>query len=239
MHVGSGGKPSPRERLEHVGVERKSPGRATPHLQAPDLGSRVLEEFDEHIRAHIGSPCTNDGLPERRHPWAPPWLTTEPIEFVHGGKGVVEEGGRVHRGIVGVGQRSAYVSRMRVALLTIALLALTACGSGTDAGTGIPVQDANLVATGEPLYQEHCASCHGADLRGTDKGPSHLSVVYEPGHHGDIAFVLAARNGVRAHHWTFGDMEPVDGLSDADLEAIVAFVREQQRINGFEPYPPK
>ncbi|NND85400.1 MAG: hypothetical protein HKN46_09655, partial [Acidimicrobiia bacterium] len=52
-------------------------------------------------------------------------------------------------------------------------------------------------------------------------------------------FALAARNGVRAHHWTFGDMAPVEGLTDADLEAIVAFVREQQRVNGFEPYPPR
>ena len=130
---------------------------------------------------------------------------------------------------------------MRVALTILSLLLLAACGAepAADAGTGIPVQDPDLVAAGEPIYQANCASCHGTDLRGTDQGPSHLSVVYEPGHHGDIAFVLAARNGVRAHHWTFGDMAPIEGLSDEDLAAIVAFVREQQRINGFEPYPPR
>jgi hypothetical protein len=33
-------------------------------------------------------------------------------------------------------------------------------------------------------------------------------------------------------------MPPVEGLSTEDVEAIVAFVREQQRIEGFEPYPP-
>jgi hypothetical protein len=33
-------------------------------------------------------------------------------------------------------------------------------------------------------------------------------------------------------------MEPIEGLSDDDLTAIIAFVRENQRIEGFEPYPP-
>ena len=109
---------------------------------------------------------------------------------------------------------------------------------GTPGDTGIAVQDASLVAMGESLYQASCATCHGSDLRGTDFGPSHLSVVYEPNHHGDAAFLLAARNGVRQHHWRFGDMAPVPGLSADDIAAIVAYVREQQRINGFEPYPP-
>ena len=109
---------------------------------------------------------------------------------------------------------------------------------GTDSGTGIPVQDRDAVAAGELLYQASCAECHGADLRGTALGPSHLSIVYQPGHHGDAAFAFAARNGVPQHHWPFGDMAPVLGLSDDDLSAIVAYVRENQRVFGFEPYPP-
>ena len=130
----------------------------------------------------------------------------------------------------------------RLAALSLAgMLLLTACGpddAADDLGTGIPEQDAALVTAGEPLYQSSCAECHGSDLRGTDKGPSHLSVVYEPNHHGDAAFILAVRNGVRQHHWPFGDMEPVPGLSNEDLAAIIAYVRENQRISGFEPYPP-
>ncbi|MEX1281129.1 MAG: cytochrome c [Acidimicrobiia bacterium] len=125
-----------------------------------------------------------------------------------------------------------------VAVLLV--LALTACGgsAGNDAGTGIEPQDPELVALGEELYQANCASCHGVDLRGTDQGPSQLSVVYEPGHHGDAAYYLAVRNGVVQHHWPFGDMPPVEGLADPEIEAIVAFIRETQRVNGFEPYPP-
>ena len=127
------------------------------------------------------------------------------------------------------------------ALVVIFVIAVVGFGGNsydTDAGTGIPVKDPELVAAGEPLYQASCATCHGTDVRGTEIGPSHLSVVYEPNHHGDAAFALAAQNGVRAHHWPFGDMAAVPGLSDEDLEAIVAYVRESQRINGFEPYAP-
>lgn len=121
--------------------------------------------------------------------------------------------------------------------VTLAFL-MSACAGSGDGDVGIAAQDPKLVGTGAVLYAETCASCHGGDLRGTDEGPSHLSIVYEPNHHGDAAFVLAARRGVPQHHWRFGDMEPVAGLSDADLEAIIAFVRDQQRVHGFEPYPP-
>lgn len=130
------------------------------------------------------------------------------------------------------------VSLRLVVLAAVLGIVVAACGRSEDTPAGIPVQNSDLVAAGDVLYQANCAACHGSDLRGTDKGPSHLSVVYVPGHHGDLAFVVAARAGVRAHHWDFGNMAPVEGLSDDDLTAIIAFVRETQRIEGFEPYPP-
>lgn len=125
----------------------------------------------------------------------------------------------------------------------VAVLVLSACSaepSTGDALEGVDVaeQDAELVELGEPLYQQHCAQCHGADLRGTDLGPSHLSIVYEPNHHGDAAFLAAVSRGSPAHHWDFGAMPPIPGLSQEDVAAITAFVRERQRIEGFEPYPP-
>jgi mono/diheme cytochrome c family protein len=126
-------------------------------------------------------------------------------------------------------------TRIGVAVLAAALVA-AACGGGEAAdGSGIPEQDGELVARGAELYQAKCAECHGSDLRGTDKGPSHLSRVYEPGHHGDAAFFLAIRRGSPAHHFQFGDMPPVEGLTDDDITAVTAFVRERQRVEGFEP----
>ena len=124
----------------------------------------------------------------------------------------------------------------RLIVVLGAMILLAACSGAGE--PDIAVQDADLVATGEDLYVAHCSECHGADLRGTDRGPSHLSEVYKPDHHADGAFLFAVQSGSRAHHWQFGDMPPISGLSTGDVEAIVAFVREQQRIHGFEPYPP-
>jgi mono/diheme cytochrome c family protein len=109
-----------------------------------------------------------------------------------------------------------------------------ACGSSAPE---VGALDPQLVTTGGDLYAANCAQCHGEDLRGTDQGPSLLSQVYEPGHHADGAFLLAVQRGVQPHHWNFGPMPAVEGLNAEDVEAIVAFVRDWQQAEGFEPYP--
>ena len=63
--------------------------------------------------------------------------------------------------------------------------------------------------------------------------------MYAPDHHPDESFRAAITQGSRAHHWDFGDMAPVAGLTDEELDLVIAFVREQQEIHGFEPYPPR
>ncbi len=85
---------------------------------------------------------------------------------------------------------------------------------------------------GKLAYEKFCASCHGVKTAGTEKGPTFLHRVYHPGHHGDGAFALAARRGARAHHWRFGDMKPVSGVSDQELKEIVGYVRALQKANG-------
>ena len=111
------------------------------------------------------------------------------------------------------------------------VIAVAGCGSGDD--TSSPVENSST-DRGAEVYTEACASCHGADLRGTDKGPSMLSIVYEPNHHTDDSFRNAIANGAPQHHWPFGDMEPVEGLSNEDVEAVIAFVRGEQQRQGFE-----
>lgn len=107
---------------------------------------------------------------------------------------------------------------------------VAACG-GSDAGQ--PRSDESL--DGATLYAASCASCHGADLGGTDQGPSHLSITYEPNHHTDDAFRAAIRDGAPQHHWSFGPMPPVEGLSDPEVEAIISYVRAEQERRGFDP----
>lgn len=118
----------------------------------------------------------------------------------------------------------------------VAFAAVTAACSGGTTSTELP-SDANPEA-GRTLYIQNCSACHGVDLRGTDTGPSFLSIVYEPGHHPDVAFQLAVTRGVQPHHWPFGPMAPVPGLDETDVAAIVAYVRDVQQQEGFEPYPP-
>lgn len=87
---------------------------------------------------------------------------------------------------------------------------------------------------GRAAFEANCATCHGAKAAGSDKGPPLVHKIYEPSHHADLAFLLAARNGVGAHHWRFGDMKPVPGVTDSQIEQIVAYIREMQRANGIE-----
>ena len=101
----------------------------------------------------------------------------------------------------------------------------------------IPRPSAGLMpnpAVGKKLFAANCASCHGADLKGSEKGPAMLHKVYEPSHHSDVAFQLAVKNGVRAHHWQFGDMAAVPGLTPDDVAHITAFIRTEQRKVGIQ-----
>ena len=85
---------------------------------------------------------------------------------------------------------------------------------------------------GKMNYDALCASCHGKNTAGTDKGPTFLHKFYHPGHHGDAAFYAASTKGVKAHHWPFGDMLPVEGIKKAQMEKIVFYVRAVQQANG-------
>lgn len=115
------------------------------------------------------------------------------------------------------------------AIAVTALLLVVAC-SDDGAGNGsVSTSDQR----GAEVYAASCASCHGPELEGTNRGPSHLSIVYEPGHHPDEAFRSAVLNGAPEHHWQFGPMPPVEGLNPADVDAVIEFIRTQQEERGF------
>ncbi|MDQ7080736.1 MAG: cytochrome c [Paracoccaceae bacterium] len=86
---------------------------------------------------------------------------------------------------------------------------------------------------GEVAFNNNCAACHGKNAAGQQGvAPPLVHQIYRPSHHGDIAFLMAAQNGVRSHHWTFGDMPPVKGVTRADVVNIVAYIRALQQANG-------
>ncbi len=104
---------------------------------------------------------------------------------------------------------------------------------------GDPMVEVALPATlssdamiGKRAFEAKCASCHGVNAAGQDGvAPPLIHKFYEPNHHSDMAFMLAAKNGVRSHHWPFGDMPPVRGLTDADVKYIAGYIRELQKEN--------
>jgi len=85
---------------------------------------------------------------------------------------------------------------------------------------------------GEQKFTANCSACHGAGGVGTKQGPPLVHKVYEPNHHGDVAFLRAAANGVKAHHWQFGDMPKIDAVKPDDVEQIVKYVRWLQKQAG-------
>lgn len=89
-------------------------------------------------------------------------------------------------------------------------------------------------AYGRQLFQAQCASCHGQDGRGTAAGPPLIDKMYRPGRHGDLAFHMAAKDGSKQHHWGFGDMPPVPGISPEEVGHVIAYVRKEQRRAGIK-----
>ncbi|MEE8188267.1 MAG: c-type cytochrome [Kiloniellales bacterium] len=85
---------------------------------------------------------------------------------------------------------------------------------------------------GKLNYDLYCSSCHGKTARGSDKGPTFISRIYHPGHHGDKSFFVAPKQGTREHHFKFGEMKPVKGVTDAQLSTILDYVRAVQKANG-------
>ena len=82
-------------------------------------------------------------------------------------------------------------------------------------------------------FEAKCAACHGINAAGQDGvAPPLVHIIYEPSHHGDDSFQRAAAQGVRGHHWPFGDMPQVEGVTPADVTMIVAYIRELQQANG-------
>lgn len=97
----------------------------------------------------------------------------------------------------------------------------------------VPGLSADALA-GKRVFDRACAQCHGEHASGSPMGPALLDPIYRSGHHADVAFELAVRRGVRAHHWRFGDMPPQSAVTPAEVTQITRYVRELERANGLE-----
>jgi mono/diheme cytochrome c family protein len=88
--------------------------------------------------------------------------------------------------------------------------------------------------SGRLAFDRSCSACHGVHAAGSAKGPALVHRVYHPRLHADVAFDLAVQRGVRAHHWSFGDMPPQPAVTATELAHITRYIRELQKVNGIE-----
>lgn len=121
--------------------------------------------------------------------------------------------------------------KLRSICLAIALAVSSSAAFAQDMSVKVPPLNGTTML-GKGLFEKYCAKCHGPSLTGTKQGPPLLHPFYHPNHHSDPTFLLAVRQGVRQHHWKFGNMKPVPGLSDANVGLIVQYVRAMQKENG-------
>ncbi len=138
---------------------------------------------------------------------------------------------------------SAWWFHIPITLTCMLVLILAACSPSAPTGSGSPGPGPTSTPSALPglppqtqqgmtAFNANCSLCHGVNAAGTTQGPTLIHRVYEPNHHQDFAFRNAVRSGVPSHHWQFGDMPPVPGLSDEEVDSIICYVRELQRDGG-------
>jgi mono/diheme cytochrome c family protein len=123
-------------------------------------------------------------------------------------------------------------ARYHLLMVAAALVVFVACDSSQPkpavSGGTVPAE----LQAGEAKFNANCATCHGQQGVGTKQGPPLVHKIYEPNHHGDAAFQLATANGVKAHHWEFGNMPKIETVTPDDVDQIIAYVRWLQKQAG-------
>ncbi len=100
----------------------------------------------------------------------------------------------------------------------------------------IPTLSGEALA-GQAVFEANCASCHGINGIGTNKGPPLVHDIYNPGHHSDAAFYRAVRNGAQQHHWPYGNMPAQTQVTEPQVAQILSYVRALQAANGIHYRP--
>lgn len=123
-----------------------------------------------------------------------------------------------------------------VVLVVVVVVAALLLGGGEEEDPPVAGSQAQL-DLGEEVFGANCATCHGEGAQGGLAGPPLVHEIYEPDHHPDAAFRAAIANGVSPHHWEFAGMPPIQGLSEAEVDAVIAYVRGRQQEAWGGPRP--
>jgi mono/diheme cytochrome c family protein len=103
----------------------------------------------------------------------------------------------------------------------------------------MPALSANDIASGQALYAQHCAQCHGANLEGQPDWKKPLPNGKYPApphddsghtwHHGDaLLLAITANGGDGTGDMSHGDMPAFrDKLSEGQMHAVLAFLKSR------------
>lgn len=117
-------------------------------------------------------------------------------------------------------------------LLSGFALLVTLMSVGIQAGEQNAPKVPFVYSQGYSKFQQFCSACHGKWGDGSKQGPPLMHPFYVPSHHSDASFYRAALHGVKAHHWNFGDMPRISGVTEKDMNAVVPYIRWLQRERG-------
>jgi len=130
-------------------------------------------------------------------------------------------------------------------LLAVCLIGFLAyaqqLAAGDDEGLEAPMVEVILPDLGpderggEAAFNKFCVECHGRNAGGREGfGPPLVHEIYEPDHHADISFLYAPIVGVKAHHWSFGNMPSIPGITEEETALVLKYVRALQVANGIQ-----
>lgn len=120
---------------------------------------------------------------------------------------------------------------IKVKILLAGLFALAAIPT-SQATTAGEIQIPFSLGKGQLLYEKYCSACHGVQLDGSEQGPPLIHPFYKPPHHDDRSFYRAALEGVGQHHWEFGDMPAVEGMTAGKMDSLLPYIRYYQQQKG-------
>ena len=125
-----------------------------------------------------------------------------------------------------------------VLVLAVGTALLIGVGGPSQEGQANP-QDAQQVALGDKIYRAHCASCHGADLKGEPNWRSRRADGRLPApphdetghtwHHPDEVLFRITKQGVSAMVPNYESDMPAyaDILTDAEIWAVLAYIKSR------------
>lgn len=88
---------------------------------------------------------------------------------------------------------------------------------------------------GRAIINSQCIECHGVDgTGGSRKGPPLLHPMYREAIFPDHHYKRVLIEGRPQNNWKFGPMPAQPQLSDADMNGIIAFIREVHDETGVE-----